>query len=449
MLTTAINGGIVVDVIRGTRHRRNLGIENGRIVEISETPLEAQEVIWADGLTVAPGFIDVHGHVDGNDYAGILSAYQGITTTVGGNCGCSPSSIGDFFRNQESLGFPVNQAMLIGHETALREEAGALDRYKPATEEQIQTITQLARKALQEGACGISFGLDYVPGSSLDEVIALAQVCKEYDKICPVHTRLLTDKDMYSLYELFQVARKTGVHILISHFVYQYCNGLVEEGLRMVEKAMKENLDIQLDSGMYTNWTTYFNTATFDLQNIQNSHWRWDQMIVATGEHTGSVMTEELYYHMKEKHPCEAIICFEGKEQEVYDCLVKPYVMPSTDIGAYAEGEGHPQIAGTYPRYFRKMVREKKLLTLEEAVYKATLLPARVFGFDQKGSIEKGKDADLTIFDPATIRDRSDYPHRGKPDAKPDGIPYVLVNGCLTVCNGEYTGRRCGRIIRK
>ena len=449
MLTTAINGGIVVDVIQKTRHRRNLGILNGKIVQISEKHLEAEEVIQAEGLTIAPGFIDVHGHVDGDDYAGVLSAYQGITTTVGGNCGCSPSCIGDFFRQQQKTGFPINQAMLIGHETALREEVGAENRYKPATSEQIEKMIQLAEKAFCEGACGVSFGLDYVPGSGLEEVIALAQVCKKYDKICPVHTRLLTDKDLYSLYELFQVARKTGAHILISHFVYQYCNGLVEDGLKMVEKAMEENLNIQLDSGMYTNWTTYFNTATFDLQNIKNSGWRWNQMIVATGEHTGSVMTEELYYHMKEKHPKEAIICFEGQEHEVYDCLVKPYVMPSTDIGAYAKGEGHPQIAGTYPRYFRKMVRERKLLTLEEAVYKATLFPAKVFGFDQKGSIETGKDADLTIFDPATIKDRSDYPHRGQPDAKPEGIPYVLVNGFLTVCNGEYTGRRCGRAIKK
>ena len=100
---------------------------------------------------------------------------------------------------------------------------------------------------------------------------------------------------MYSLYELFQVARETKVDILISHFVYQYCNGLVQEGLRMVEKARREGLRIQLDSGMYTNWTTYFDTATFDLANIQNNHWRWEQMVVATGKYKGQIMSEELY----------------------------------------------------------------------------------------------------------------------------------------------------------
>lgn len=449
MLTTAINGGVVVDVRHKARHLWNIGLENGKIAQIAEEPLEAEQVIDARGLVVSPGFIDVHGHVDGEDYAGILSACQGITTTVGGNCGCSPKNLEAFFSEQERRGFPIHQAMLVGHQTSLREEAGAMDRYQPATEEQIEKMVTLAEDALRQGACGVSFGLDYVPGSSLEEVIALAKVCQKCGKICPVHTRLLTNKDLYSLYELFQVARKTKAQILISHFVYQYCNGLVGEGLKMVEKARAEGLDIQLDSGMYTNWTTYFDTATFDLENIRNNQWKWDQMVVATGQYKGRVMDEDLYYHMKKECPGEAIVFFEGEEQEVYDCMVKPYVMPSTDIGAYEKGEGHPQIAGTYPKYFREMVRELQLLSLEEAVYKATLLPAQVFGLSQKGEIAVGKDGDLTLFNLETICDRADYPHLGEPDAIPEGIPYVLVDGVLAVDQGVYTGSRSGKIIRK
>lgn len=449
MLTTAINHGVMVDVLTKTRYQRNIGIQDGKIVQISDRPLKAERVIDASGLIVSPGFIDVHSHVDGDNYAGILSVCQGITTTIGGNCGCSPVNLGEFFQEQEKRGFPIHQAMLIGHQTSLREVAGAVDRYRPATKEQVEKMGILAEKALQDGACGVSFGLDYVPGSSLDEVMELARICERYGRICPVHTRLLTDKDMYSLYELFQVARETKVDILISHFVYQYCNGLVQEGLRMVEKARREGLRIQLDSGMYTNWTTYFDTATFDLANIQNNHWRWEQMVVATGKYKGQIMSEELYHHMKKDHPKEAIIFFEGEEQEVYDCLVKPYVMPSTDIGAYAKGEGHPQIAGTFPKYLKEMVRERKLLSLEEAVYKATWMPAQVFGFSQKGEISVGKDADLTLFDAEKICDKADYPHLGDPDARPEGIPYVLVDGVLTVEHGEYTGACSGKIIKK
>ena len=142
--------------------------------------MKAERVIDASGLTVSPGFIDVHSHVDGDNYAGILSVCQGITTTIGGNCGCSPVNLGEFFQEQEKRGFPIHQAMLIGHQTSLREVAGAVDRYRPATKEQVEKMGILAEKALQDGACGVSFGLDYVPGSSLDEVMELARICERY-----------------------------------------------------------------------------------------------------------------------------------------------------------------------------------------------------------------------------------------------------------------------------
>ena len=169
----------------------------------------------------------------------------------------------------------------------------------------------------------------------------------------------------------------------------------------------------------------------------------------ATGPHKGKIMTEELYFHMKETDPEESLILFEGTEEEIYECLKKPYAMPSTDIGAYAEGEGHPQIAGSFPRYFRKMVEEQKLLSLEEAVYKATLLPAETFSFTTKGRILPGMDADLTIFDIHTICDNATYPHLGLPDARPSGIPYVMVGGTLAVDQGIYKNTRSGRTIRK
>ncbi len=449
MLTTAINHGIVIDSQNKTKKQLHVGIQGDKIAVLSETPLEAEEVIDAGGLVVSPGFIDPHGHVDGELYAGELSVCQGITTTVGGNCGYSPEDMGEFFREQERKGFPIHQAMLIGHGIPLRNRAGVYDRYKPACDEEIEIMKETARKAFQDGACGVSFGLDYVPGCSIREVVELARLCAEYGKICPIHTRLLTNEDLYSLYELILVARETKADILISHFVYQYCGGLCDPGLKMLEKAQKEGLNIHIDSGMYTNWTTYFDTATFDLNNIQNNNWKFSQMVVATGKYKGQVMDEELYFRMKEECPHEAVIFFEGIEDEIYECLKKPYAMPSTDIGAYDKGEGHPQIAGTYPRYFREMVRERKLLTLEEAVHKATYLPAKVFKMEDKGVILPGKDADITVFDPAEICDTATYPHMGLPDARPRGIPYVLVAGETAVKEGIYTGSRSGRPIRK
>lgn len=448
-MTTAINNGKVIDVHLKKIQNISIKVENGKITELSPVPLEADRIIDASGLYVAPGFIDVHGHVDGDLYAGELSACQGVTTTIGGNCGYCPVNMKSFFREQEEKGFPINQAMLVGHGVPIREAVGLTDPYKAADGEQVKKMVALAEQALEDGACGVSFGLDYVPGSGMEEIIALARVSAKYGRVCPVHTRLLTDGDLYSLYELFYVAEKTGARILISHFVYQYCNGLVEDAIAMVEKARSRGLDIQIDSGMYTNWTTYFDTTTFDYQNIVNNGWKWEQMVVATGKYRGQIMTAELFHHMKKHCPHEAIVFFEGEEHEVHQCLRLPYAMPSSDIGAYAKGEGHPQIAGTFPKYLKEMVREHKFITLEEAIYKTTLFPAQVFGLENKGMIETGYDADITIFDLDSICDKAQYPHLGAPDAKPEGIPYVMVNGEFVVDRGVYTGSKSGKIVKK
>ncbi len=449
MVTIAINHGTVVDTREKKCRKLHVGLEGSKVAVLSETPLEGEKVIDAAGYHVAPGFIDVHGHIDGALYPAELSACQGVTTTVGGNCGYSPADLEGFFREHEEQGFPIHQAMLVGHGQPLREAAGITDRYGPADQRQIEKMVSLAEKALREGACGISFGLDYVPGCAIEEVEALAALAARYGRICPVHTRLLTEGDLYSLFEIIKVAEQTGAHMLISHFVYQYCEGLVGEALDMVDRARERGLDIHIDSGMYTNWSTYFDTATFDLENICRNNWRWDQMVVATGRYKGRVMDEELFFHMKEHCPGEALIFFEGHEEEVYQCLVKDYAVPSSDTGSYARGEGHPQIAGTFPRYLRKMVREERLLSLEEAVYKATLLPARLFGLEKKGCLAPGMDADVVIFSTEEVRDQSDYPHLGMPDARPLGIPYVIVDGTCVVEQGRYQDTRTGKIIRE
>lgn len=449
MFTTAINHGLVVDTRQKKCRRLHIGLQGSKIAAVSETPLQGERTIDASGYYVSPGFIDVHGHIDGAPYPAELSVCQGVTTTVGGNCGYSPENLGDFFDEQEKRGFPIHQAMLVGHGNPLRHAVGVDDPYTKANRRQMDEMAALAEEALLQGACGISFGLDYVPGCDIEEVTTLAKVAAKHNRICPVHTRLLTEGDLYSLFEIIKVAEETGAHMLISHFVYQYCEGLTKDALRMVDKARGRGLPIHIDSGMYTNWATYFDTATFSYENICHNHWKWEQMVVATGPYTGQVMDEALFFHMKEVCPHESVIFFEGQEQEVYDCLVKDYAMPSSDAGSYEKGQGHPQIAGSFPRYFCKMVREEKLLSLEEAVYKATLLPAQVFGFAGKGCIEPGMDADLTVFSLEEICDRADYPHLGEPDAKPLGIPYVFVDGACAVDAGEYQSCRSGKIIRK
>ncbi|MFQ9510779.1 MAG: amidohydrolase family protein [Lachnospiraceae bacterium] len=447
MFTISINTGTIIDVKNRCSKIGSIGIKDGFIAEISNKPLLADIMIDATGLIVAPGFIDPHAHVDGDIYAGELSACQGITTTVGGNCGLSPLNIQQFFEEQKK-GFPINQAELIGHTFTLRKAVGLSDVHEPADKWQIETMVSMANEALLSGACGVSLGLDYAPGSSLEEITRMAEVSAKFHKVCPVHSRLFTQNDLLSLYELFSVQKKTGVRMLLSHFVYQYCAGGVDFALKIVDEAIKKGLDLHIDSGMYTNWATYIGTATYEEANLRDNNMKFADMIVATGVHFGRRMDEKLYSYMRKNCPQDSVIYCEGRQEDVYKCLLKPYASPSTDIGAYGKGEGHPQIAGSFPKYIKEMVCEHKLLTIEEAVYKASLLPAQLFGFKNKGEIGKGMDADLVIFDLDTISDKAQFPDCGRPDEKPEGIPYVIVNGAFVVRDGVYTGAKPGGIIR-
>lgn len=448
MYDIAINYGTVLDTENRTCRPGHLGLTGGKIAEISDTPLTGRLVIDADGLTVSPGFIDVHGHIDGYEYSGLLSAGQGITTTVGGNCGLCPEDFAGFLKNAEN-GFPIHQAELAGHSFTLRRAVGLKDPYQPADDSQIAAMCSLAEEMLRLGAVGISLGLDYSPGASLKEILALAKLAARYGGIMPVHTRLFTQNDLNSLYEMLYIGKVSGVRLLFSHFVYQYGTGTMDDALAIVEHARQNGMDLYIDSGMYTDWSTFLNTATFDEQTIYDNAMSFHDMVVATGAFKGKRMDRDLYRYMRQNCPNDSVIFMEHCDCDVYKALSRPFAMPSTDTGTYKKGEGHPQIAGTFPRYLRKMVRERADLTLEEAVYKATLLPARVFGFRTKGLIAPGMDADIVIFDPDTIEDMAIYPDRGDPDALPKGIPHVIVNGRPVIRDGVFTGETPGRILKK
>ncbi|MBP2632341.1 MAG: dag [Firmicutes bacterium] len=448
MLDVAINHAVVIDTENNVEKEVNIGIKAGKIAVLTTEDLVGARIIEAKNLIASPGFIDVHGHVDGYAYSGELSACQGITTTIGGNCGLSPVNIAGFFARQAQHGFVINQAELIGHSFSLRQAVGISDPYRQATPKEFTEMESLARRALEAGACGLSFGLDYSPGASFDEIKTLAKVCAEFDRVMPIHTRLFTQNDLYSLFEVLAVAKRTGVRLLISHFVYQYGTGIMEEALQIIDQAIDGGIDVKIDSGMYTDWTTFIGTATFDEQTIADNEIRFSDMIVASGPYTGERLNRNLYLEMRKNSPNESVICFMGNKAEIYTALKKNYAMPSTDIGTYKKGEGHPQIAGSFPKYFKEMVKERGDFSLVEAVRKATLLPAQTFGFENKGVIKIGSDADVTLFDFEQLADKAQFPDRGRPDAKPTGIVYVLVNGIPVIDQGCFTGAKAGQVIK-
>jgi N-acyl-D-amino-acid deacylase len=445
MLDVVIANGILVDPEKLVRYPANIGIVDGKIATITQNNLRGAQEFDASGRIVCPGFIDIHGHVDLDEYCGELSLRQGITTTVGGNCGASPLDIDAFFALQEKNGFVINQAEFIGHSIHLRNSVGAVDPLKPATPEQLSRMEYLVEKGFEDGACGLSLGLGYAPGSSNEEVLRLSRIAARYGRIVAVDTRMLTGTDMYSLVEAISIARQTGARIQISHLVYQYGTGVVEEALAVINRARSEGMDIRFDSGMYTPWATHIGAALFNEDYMETNGWDLKDILVVTGQYNGKRLNQEIYRELRDSAPHTAVVVFTGIEEEIYLALNHPFAMPSTDTGAYAPGEGHPQIAGSFPRYFKKMVTERYELNLMEAVRKATLLPAETLGLDCKGRLREGMDADVVVFDIHTIADKADF---GLPDAPPVGIDYVFVNGRLAIDRGNLVDTHAGKAVR-
>ena len=449
MSSLFISGGIVIDPVKKEKFAADVLLENGVIAAVGapgslSVPKEAQ-VIDAGGLYVCPGFIDPHGHIDGHLYTGELSLLQGITTSIGGNCGFSPVDIERFFDEQEA--FPIHQAELVGM-CALREAAGATDPFQPASEEQIDRMTQLCRQALECGAAGVSLGPAYTPGSSIMEMQALCREARRFGRPVAIDTRMNSMTDLNSLQEAIDLADATGCTMVVSHFVYQYGVGVEDEALEMVERARKRGIDMQLDSGMYKDWCSSIGAALFEAGIMRANEIGLEDLRVITGDHLGAVPDETLYRHLRQEHPHDAVAVFTGKQDAVYTIARWKDTMISTDTGAYKPGEGHPQIAGTFPRFFREMVRERGELSWEDAVRHVTLLPAQVFGLHKKGRMQPLCDADLVLFDPEKIADSADFPGVGQPNGENRGIRYVIVGGEIAAVQGGSTGVLAGRAVR-
>ncbi len=452
MLDLAIVNGTLIDPEAGTSQPENLGILSGHIVARGAELPPARASIDASGALVCPGFVDVHGHLDGDPYPGLLSLHQGVTTTVGGNCGYSPARLAEFFTQQELTGYPLHQAELVGHSFTLRHLAGIDNPHAAATPAQIDRMVALARHAFAAGACGLSFGLGYAPGSSHAETLALCRVAAEHERIVAVDTNMRSNDDLESITEVLQLARESGAHMHLSHFVYQYGEAVPTEALTMLANARHEGLHITADSGLYSHWATGIGATLFEPESMRRNSIRPENIRMASGPHRGMQLTDELLAHVRACHSDESAIVYVDNEEAIYTILRAPDMMPSSDAGGYAPGEGHPQIAGTFPRFFRKMVIERGEFSWVEAVRRATLLPARTFGLIGRGRVSIGAVADIAIIDPDTLRDHAGFPDceqpQSQPDALPEGVRHVVVGGVHALADGQVLCDTAGKVIR-
>jgi N-acyl-D-amino-acid deacylase len=258
--------------------------------------------------------------------------------------------------------------------------------------------------------------------------------------------------------ELIQAGKDAGARVQISHIGSQIAwpadnpyDDLLRRGLERIEMAREEGVDVMADCHPYDAWCTHVGAAVLDPFQLEafREYYNvgFDVIQIAEGEHRGERLTETLYHRLRDEAPETHVVGYMMREDLVARALAAPFVMVGSD-SVFSDEDStptHPRSCGTFPRAIRMAVREYQLLTLEEALYKMTLMPAERFGLTGKGKIEVGADADITIFEPDSVADLATYL---EPDQPCPGIEHVLVNGVAVIENGKPTNARPGRYVR-
>lgn len=449
MYDLVIQGGHVIDPAGQVDGIYQVGIRDGRIQTITTASLEGREVLSAEGLTVVPGAIDIHMHEDSLDSTGNITwntawfmARMGVTTSVGGNCGTNNGKLVQYYNRVRTAGSPTNYAAFCGHNW-LRQAVGCTDRYRPATGAEIEAMKPLLREALKAGAVGLSYGLEYSPGASLEECVALARVVAEFPgRICSIHQRYDAERCVEAVAEAIEISRQSGVPMQISHIGSMCAFGQMAECLRLVEEARAEGLDVTADCYPYAAFSTGLGTAVFDDGCLERWGVGYDALMVATGPYAGRRMDEALFRRLRQETPEIAIIAFVMQEAEVMQALNHPLVSVGSD-GFMRDRQGHPRGAGSFPRVLGRFVREGKMEFMD-ALRKSTVMNADRFGWSQKGRVQEGCDADLVLIDRATLLDRASFE---EPDLPPEGLHAVIVNGRVQVQSNAHREGLWGTVV--
>ena len=450
LLDALIVGVRAVDPVDGIIGLRNVGVEQGTIAYIGKGEPHHKSRVDGEGLTLVPGFVDIHSHEDPVDPAlevrwdsACHYALMGATTVIGGNCGTG-RDVPSFLRRVDSHGAPCNQGMLVPH-GSLREVAGAVDRYGPATPAQIGRIKRMVAEGMNAGAFGVSFGLEYTPGATTDEAIEVARAAADYGgSLLAAHYRYDCERAVEAVEELVNIGRETGLPFQVSHINSCAAFGNMAETLGVLESARASGVDVMADCYPYDAFCTFLGSAVFDPGCLERWGVGYDSLLLAGGPHAGTRATAETFEYTRRNHPDSLVVAFVMRHDEVIQALRHPLVMVGSD-GLMRDGRGHPRTSGAFPRVIGRFVREG-LLDFLDALRKMTVIPARRLGLEKKGRLVEGADADLVLFDPATMNDMATYESPGLP---PAGIRMVMVLGEVVCLDGRLTGSMPGRAVRR
>ncbi len=493
-----IRNGRILDGTGNSWVYGDIAVKDGKIIKTGKLAnWDAAKIIDAGGLIVAPGFIDVHTHIEGEEKRAPEASnfiYDGVTTVITGNCGSSEVNMGKYFSMLDSLKLSINVASLIGHNDVRKAVMGSANR--DPTEDEMKRMEAIVDRAMKDGAVGLSTGLIYIPGtySKTEEVVRLAKVASKYNGIYTSHMRDEGDSVTQAIEEALHIGREAKMPVEISHFKLsgQQNWGRSKETLPMIMKAREEGLDVTIDQYPYTASSTSLSTLIPDwiladgqdsikarlerpavkkevvaymlkkLKKRKLKHFSYPVVASYRADTTlNGKSIEEANLVKNRKHDAateaEMVIemmmqggagmVFHGmSEDDVKNIMKYPFNMFASDasIRIFGQGAPHPRGYGTNARVLSKYVRDEKVLSLEEAVRRMTSLPAQKFQLKDRGLLREGYAADIVIFDEKEVKDLSTY---DKPHQYSTGFKYVLVNGKLTVENGKHNGTRSGQVL--
>lgn len=493
-----ITNGRVVDGSGNSWTRANIAIKNGRIFAIGKgDSAGAKRVIDAKNQIVAPGFIDVHGHIEFGLFDRPTSdnyIYNGVTTVITGNCGGSADSLGEFFSRIDRERTSINVASLVGHNTVRRQVMGLNNRV--ASQEDQRKMEALVDAAMREGAVGLSTGLIYLPGvySSTEEVVGLARIASRHRGIYASHIRNEGGKVVEAINEALDIGRAAELPVQISHFkVSAPLNwGRSTETLALIENARRDGLDVTIDQYPYTASSTSLSIVLPDWAReggdaairarIADPRQRekiaaeiaatartakrdgWGYAVIARYSADTSLNGKSIAEVNRMRGRADTL---EAGAETILDLLTKadagmvyhgiseadvryfmayPFNMIGADGGVQSgRGMPHPRSYGTNARVLARYVREQKIVRLEDAVRRMTSLAAQKFQLKDRGILREGFAADIVIFDENTVTDKAtfDNPHQFS-----EGFSTVIVNGVVTIENGKHNSARGGVALR-
>jgi dihydroorotase/N-acyl-D-amino-acid deacylase len=494
-----ITGGRIIDGSGSPYFHGDIAIRGDSIAAIGKlASSDARVRIDASGLVVAPGFIDIHSHAGRlvRENPALESAVrQGVTTVLEGQDGSSPVPLGAALKSLASIPVTINFGYFVGQGAIRNAVMGSVNRV--ATPEELARMKALARDAMLDGAFGLSTGLFYVPGNftPTEEVIELARVVGEYGGMHISHMRDEATHVFDSVRETIRIGEEGRLPTQITHHkIIGKANwGNSRKTLQIVEEARERGVDITLDQYPYTASHTA-TTALFpqwsleggasalkerlqapeqrsrieaeivrrirddrgggSAENIQLSRCDYDPSLAgktladvtrARGLEPTLENAAATAIEIQEKGGCYAIY-HSMSEEDLERILSFPWTMIASDGEApvFGSASPHPRAYGTFPRVLGRYTREKRLFSLEEAIRKMTALPAWRLKIFDRGLLRPGMYADIAIFDPGVIADRSEFKN---PHQYSVGVKHVVVNGRPVLLDGKMTGTRSGRVL--